>query len=455
MVAIDGPLVGRLVTQLDEDLTRDGRLGMVRRYLRGEHNPPYMPRGAKQEYRELAKRAITNWLPLISDTYAKALAVDGYRRAKSADNATAWAIWQDNGLDARQSIAVRGALEYGASYALVLPGKPVPFFRPLSPLRTLAWYLDEDDDYPEVFLRSRGTSADGSRVAEIVTESAVYTYVRPKDETNWKRTAEAMHGLGVTPVVRFRERLSDESPGIIRPAFTLQDRINEIVFSALVALQYAAFRQRWATGMAIPEDDDGNPLEPFSAAVDRLWVAEDAEARFGDFSQTDIRGHLEFYLGTVRTLAAVSQISPSVLTGDLSNLSAEALATLYDSTTKKIAEYETNFGESWETGLRLASLAAGDRQGAQDTASQVRWRDTEARSLASTVDALGKVAQMLQVPVEALWEKIPGVTDTDVAYWKRLRSEQDVLGALVGDFQRQSATTPPAQAATATAAPAA
>jgi hypothetical protein len=420
--------VERLVGEHDGDLDRDGRLGKPRRYLAGDHDMPYMPRGAKKEYQHLGKRSIENWLPLLSDTFAKALFVDGIRGSKSATNAPAWAYWQANGLDARQTIAHRGALEYGTSYALVLPGsvgdRRMPHIRPLSPLRSAAWYRDDDDEFPELAMRRKGRTMDGTDLVEVFDRDNVYTFARPAgDDENrpWILSRTDGHTLGVTPFVRFRDRLDGEAVGIIRPAITLQDRINEIVFSTLIALQYASFRQRWATGLAIPVDEEtGQPVEPFQAAVDRLWVAEDDTARFGDFAQTELSGHHAAHEHGIRALAGIAQIAPNVLTGDLVNLSADALAQMERATQGKVTEYETIFGESWESMFRLAARAAGDPTAVGDDA-QVRWRDTEARSLAQTVDALGKIAQMLQVPAEALWERIPGVTDTDVERWKAIR----------------------------------
>ncbi|WAB10779.1 portal protein [Arthrobacter phage Tuck] len=447
-MAIDAKLAGRLNDELSTDLGRDGRLGKVKRYLAGDHDLPYMPRGAKAEYKHLALRSITNWTPLLSDTYAKGLFVDGYRPAKAADNAAPWNYWQDNGLDARQTIAHRGALDYGASYTLILPGtlqeRRIPRIRPLNPLRSAAWYRDEDDEFPEIGLRRIGSTMDGAELIELYDRQSVYTFAKPKDSENWILSRVDDHGLGYTPFVRFRERLDGEAQGIIRPIFTLQDRVNEIVFSTLIALQYAAFRQRWATGLVIPEDEEtGEPIEPFQSAVDRLWISDSSEAKFGDFAQTEISGHLSAYESSIRTMAAVAQISPNILTGDLVNLSADALAQMEASTQRKMGEYETLFGESWESAFRLAALAAGDSTAALDTSAQVRWRDTEARSLAQTVDALGKIAQMLQVPVEALWEKIPGITETDVAYWKSIKDETDLLGGIVAEMQRQTTTPAP------------
>jgi hypothetical protein len=460
-MAIDRKLAAKLDGQLEADLQREGRLGLPRRYLKGDHDLPYMPKGAKAEYKHLAKVSITNWTPLLSDTFAKGLFIDGYRPAKAAENAESWSYWQANGLDARQTIAHRGALDYGTSYALVLPGtvgnRRVPYFRPLSPLRSAAWYRDEDDEFPEIALRRLGTTVDGARLIELLDRDTVYTFARPKDSEDWVLSREEEHGLGVTPFVRFRDRLDDEAVGIIRPVINLQDRVNEIVFSTLIALQYAAFRQRWATGLAIPVEEvldaDGKPtgeerpVEPFKAAVDRLWVSEDTETKFGDFAQTETSGHLAAYDSTVRTLAAIAQVSPKIFTGDLVNIGAEALAQMEAATQRKISEYETIFGESWESGFRLAAKAAGDASGAADMSAQVRWRDTEARSLAQTVDALGKVSQMLDVPAEGLWEKIPGVTDQDILRWKDLR-KADPLAELTAEISRQTrASTTPAPGA--------
>jgi hypothetical protein len=327
---------------------------------------------------------------------------------------------------------------------MVLPGEgDTPVMRPCSPLKTAAWYEDDDAEYPDVALRRKGMTPDGTRLVEVIDDKQIYTYaLGPDTGHDWRRVAADEHGMGVTPLVRFRSRLDGEATGIIAPLIPANDRINEIVFATLIAMQYASFRQRWATGLAIPYDEEtGEPVQPFEAAIDRLWVTDSENAKFGDFAQTEVQGHLSFYESGVRTLAAQAQISPNILTGDLVNLSAEALAQMERQTQGRIEEFETIFGESWESSFRLAALAAGDTEGARDTESQVRWRDTEARSFAATVDGLGKLAQMLQVPPQGLWEKVPGVTDQDIRRWRELAEQNDILTALMGGFDRQMTST--------------
>ena len=51
---------------------------------------------------------------------------------------------------------------------------------------------------------------------------------------------------------------------------------------------------------------------------------------------------------------------------------------------------------------------------------------------------------MLQVPVEALWEEIPGVTQQTVERWKALRAESDPLAAMLNETARQIAPATPA-----------
>ncbi|QTX06370.1 phage portal protein [Agromyces archimandritae] len=198
-------------------------------------------------------------------------------------------------------------------------------------------------------------------------------------------------------------------------------------------MQYSSFRQRWATGLMLSDETGDEPRDGagdgpgFEPGADRLWTSDSTDTKFGEFAQTDVSGHLAAYSSAVKTLAAIAQINPNILTGDLINVSAEGLASLNDSTQRRLNEYELLFGEAWEAVFRLAAQAAG--QPLEGPSAAVRWRDTEARSLAATVDALGKLRQTLDVPVEALWERVPGVTNDDVDRWRAMR-DADPLHAL-------------------------
>lgn len=433
-----------------------GRLDRIQRYMCGKHDSVYVPRGARAEYRWLIERARVNILPLVVTVVAQNMYVDGYRPAGSDENAEPWAVWQANRMDARQHGIHRSVLTYGAAYAVVMPGKPVPVITPFSPRRLTALYADPvNDEWPVLAVEDRleNTAKGKRRVVRVYDDQARYTLAGKPDGSQLEADGENWvmeHRLGVCPVVRYINTEDLDGDGVVgevEPLIEVQDQLNMTTFNLLMAQQYAAFRQRWVTGMAPPVDENGNPMEPFRSRVDGLFVAEDADTKFGEFGQTDLKGYLDSRESTVRNIATISQVPPYHLLGQMVNLSAEALAAARDGLDRKTDERESLCGEGHEQTLRLCALASGDKMAWEDMAAQVVWRDTSARSLAQTVDALGKLVTMLGVPPQELWERVPGVTQTDVERWKSAAEQGDAMGRLNGIIEKQMSQSSPAPVA--------
>lgn len=409
------------------------RLDPIHNAVRGESSRLYVPRSATEEYRSLVQQSQFNVLPLVITQLAQALYVDGYRHS-DGEMSPMWNVWQANRMDARQGGIYRTAIEYGVSYTLVLPGAPVPQITPLSPRRCTALYEDSMvDEWPQVAL----VAGPRKGHAVIYDDEAAYPIRLPEDSDAEPVLdgAPAEHGLGVCPVVRYLDSYGDldEGPsGKIEPLLPVQEQLHQTTFSLLMAQHYGAFRQRWVTGMAIPVDESGTPYEPWQAAVSRVWHAEEPDARFGDFAQTDLSGYLDSRDKALLYMSSVAQIPPHnlIVGSGISNISAEALTALEAGHRQDIAEHQTSFGESVEQMMRLCGLAAGDTAAWEDTSAQVVWRDTTPRSLAQVADALGKLAQLLGVPARALWERIPGVTQQDIERWEQMADSEDALGRL-------------------------
>ncbi len=417
-----------------------GRLDKIHQYMRGEVCRIYVPRSATVEYRQLVDQSRINILPLVVTAVAQNLFADGYRPHRRSENAPAWRIWQANRMDARQAGLYRSALTYGVSYATVLPGVPQPVIRPYSPRQMTAVYEDPIGDEWPIYALTSTVEHDGHgktvRRVRLYDETTVYRFVGPVvggESLSFVGSAE--HGLGVTPVVRWMAGYGDldNGPhGKVEPLLPLQDQLQQTTFGLLMAQQYAAFRQRWVTGMAIEEDENGNPKEPWNAAVDRVWQSDSPDTKFGDFAETSLDGYLASRKATLSIISSIAQIPPHALlvSDGISNLSAEALAAIESGLQREVGEYKTNFGESDEQLLRLGSLAAGDRDGWEDTEAEIQWRDTASRSLAQVADALGKMAQMLSVPARALWSELPGMTDEKLARWEQIADDDGGLAEL-------------------------
>ncbi len=431
------------------------RLDRIDRWVRWHHDEPHSPRHATVEYKELAARAQTPWLGLVVTSVAQALYVDGYRVPSAEDNSTSWRIWQANGFDARQIAVHRAALSYGASYVTVLPGRTLtgealPVMRGVSPRKMVAFYEDAaEDDWPTMALRVDPLGKDRLRV-RLYDAEAVYEMSIPNTTVGVASVADVswfdpkVHGAGACPVVRYANSLDLEgrTDGEVEPLIPVAGRIDQTTFDRLVVQRFASWVVRTIAGMAKPEQDSDAAAEKLRLRVEDLLVAEDHETKFGSLPATPLDGFIAAHKADVQALAAVSQTPAHELLGEMANLSAEALAAARASLTAKVDERKALFGESHEQTMRLAALVAGDMEAAEDYTSEVRWRDTEIRSLAQAADALGKIAQMLQVPVEVLWEKIPGFTEQDVERAKKLAETNGGLSALLREFASQATSVP-------------
>lgn len=429
------------------------KLDRIDRWYRWDHDAPHRPRHSTFEYKQLADRSQTPWLGLVVTAVAQELYVEGYRAANDKENSTAWTAWQANGMDGRQIAVHRAALAYGLAYVTVLPGQdpvagePMPVMRGMSPRRMIAFYEDAVEDvWPEYALRADPAKVNGNPgfLLRLYDDEFVHRLTANAGGDAISYVSTQRHGLGVCPIVRYANNLDLEgrAAGEVEPFIPLAARIDQTIFDRLVVQRFASWVVRTIAGMAEPETTAEAEKKKLQLLVDSILVAEDPDTKFGSLPASDLKGFIDAKDADIRDLAAVTQTPPHHLLGAVANLSAEALAAAEASLSRKVEERKHTFGESHEQSLRLAAHIMGDEPGSRNVSAQVRWRDMESRSLAQTADALGKIAQMLGVPVEMLWEKIPGWTDQDVERAKILAQQTGGLNQLVQELL--NGATPPA-----------
>lgn len=400
----------------------------------------------------LARKSQTNFLPLVLDIFSQSLKVDNYLAGDGMRTPAVWEWWQRNKMGARQTGIHRTALHYGVAYATVLPAmnpqvrekaQPAAYVRGVSPRQMTALYGERlewdprveapvDDDWPIMALEMNGAMIrfyDEERVHFIGVRSVPHSALGWREFTynqaaNFEYIESRTHGVGVCPVVRFEDRnLLDgeqELRGVIEPLLSVQKRIDETTFEMLVAQYYSAFVQRYVMGW-VPDSQ----AEALRQAVSDVWFFKDKEVKVGQFQAADLKGYLESAAAAKRDLAAIGQIPAQNLGIDgISNISEATLAGLEASKDRKEAEIKTSLGESHEQVLRTCAYITGNEEDAADFASEVKWQDMTARTFAQVVDGLGKLAQMLEVPYEALWEDIPGWTREKVERARVLSRER-------------------------------
>jgi hypothetical protein len=485
MTSVMAPVMGTaeqwrdvLLTEL---LRRQLNLRVHFAYYEGDHPLPRAPKAARDAYRRLLKQSRTNWVQLVIDSVAERLEVVGFRFGDQNGDDDAWAIWQANQMDADAELAQTDALTCGVNYVSVWPNDDSPvgvYIAPEHPTQTIvafdpamrrnrvaalkAWV---EPNALHCWLTLPEFTYEWVAVGNMPFWSTT-TATAPIIGAGWELVAEGVNPLGVVPIVELRPwprtqplRIG-ELPGRseMDGVTDVQDRINTTIFNRMMATEYAAFRQKWATGMQLPTARDpvtGEPLtdpntgdpmhvSPFEIAVDRLLVAEDADVHFGEFSESDLTGYIKAVEADVRHLAAVTKTPPHYLLGEIVNASGDALKAAETGLVSKVRRRASHFGEGWEEVMRCAFLALGDPR-AQDFQAEVLWADFETRSEAQLVDALTKMAT-LGVPYEVLWQRW-GASPQEIERWKQMAAEQAAITAL--------ATPVPASAPSGSSAPSA
>jgi len=442
------PLSQRDVVELTHDRLlpafwhERARLDRIDKWYRWDAEPVPLPRSATAELRKLVELARTPWLGLVVTTTAQCMYVDGYRSPDLARNAASWDTWNANDFDQRQVAIHRGALAYGTAYATVLPGRdfngPRAVMRGVSPRKLLAVYADPaEDDWPLYAIR---VERSGDRFAvRVYDETSVY-YLDADRSGDVRYVEDREHGAGVTPVVRYANLdLDGRASGDVEPFISVAARINKTALDRLLTQHHSSWKIRTVSGMARPDDDEQANRERLRLRQDDLLVAEDPDTKFGTLDETPLDGFIAAWESDIEALAAVAQVPTHNLTGKMVNLSAEALAAARGNLVQKVTEWQKALGKGHEQALRLAAQLEGNRDGATDYLARVTWQDTEIRSISQAVDALGKAAQMLGVPPQALWGRIPGVTASDVTEWQQLAKSNDALGGLLDTLNRQAA----------------
>lgn len=412
-------------------------------WLQGDNDAPSLPQHNVPEYGELRDASPTPWLDLPVTVMAQNLYIEGHYTsdANSEEQSQIWKeVWQANGGDKLQTPVHRGALGHGLAHVVARWGTS-PFsrermirLRGSSALAGCAvWRQGDDSEFPDYYLEAYLQDlSDGSQVwqVELIDDQNRHNLVLRSGNadtkaSDWTYIDHEPHGAGICPVVTFQNRtdLDGRIRGEVTPFIPLAKRIDQDTFDRLIVQRFGSWKIRTIAGMKTPDTKAGREELAKILRVNDLLISDSKDTKFGTLDATPLDGYIAARDADVRDLAAVTQTPPHHLLGLSPNVSAEGLVEAQASLMRKVQERQHSFGESWELVMRLGAHMLGYSKIAEDFNAQVRWRDTEVRSLQQIADALGKMAQMVEVPVEMLWREIPNWTQTDIERAKVLREK--------------------------------
>lgn len=398
-------------------------------YYCGNHRMTYTTAQFRETFGALFSAFADNWCDLVVDASAERLRVEGFRFGDTPADDAAWEIWQRNGLDAESDMAHTEAIKLGCTYALIgpddgglasiqlePPDRAIVALDPAQGRRRLAGLRYWTDEWGA-----------GHCVLYLPTE---YVWWRREDENaQWLPDAgSGSHQLGVVPLVplpnapTLSNRLGRSDILRVMP---LQDAVNKLCGDMIVASEFAAFPQRWATGIEIPKNpvtgEQMNPRElmeaQFLSGAQRVHAVEQPDARFGNFAVSDLGIYVRAIEMLIQHVAAQTRTPPHYLLGSSGTFpSGESLKATETGLVAKVRRKQLSFGEGWEETMRLAFAVEGDGSKAEEIDVETIWANPESRIVGETVDAAVKLGS-LGVPRPALWEYV-GASPQQIARWK-------------------------------------
>lgn len=426
-------------------------------YYRGEPKRlPWLPEQAQGDLKRLIALTRSNYMGLVVDAMVERMQVEGFRigKAETGDQET-WSIWQANNMDSGSDQILLESAIAGSAYALVAPNPTEPdrpFIYAEHPSQCLVAYE------PGTGRRVRAAGLKvwkddwtGLTLATLYLPGLIFKYQTEKaliqgevTQPRWvRRTVVGESWPAVNPLVDVplievpnNPRLLTGGVSEIEDVTSIQDRINKTLADRMMAQDYGAFPQKWATGFP-GEDENGNP-QRINVGKDRLVTSDAAETKFGQWDAAALDPYSAAKREDVKDIASRTRTPAQYLLGEMSNVNGETLKASESGLVSKVRQRFRTSGEGLEEITRLARRAAGLSEA--DESMETIWRNPEFRTEGELVDALVKMST-LGVPQEALWERW-GASQVEIERWKAQRVEEAQLDP-IGELTRLTAQQPP------------
>lgn len=401
---------------------RETRYSRFERYYDGDHDLAFATEKFENAFGTLFREFALNLCPVVCDAVRDKLRVTGFGVDAIAGEARdvpagsrhsdTRSIWHRNRMATRAGEIHKEALKNGDAYLIVWPnatGEAVFY-----PNRASAVSVTYDDDAPgrvavaakvwrdadkftrlnlfypdriEKYISKNATEGWLPEASEFVpfgSQAASPAMSAERDRAVTSQAAFAReprafphiipNPFGIVPVFHFANNAGIGEPGRseLEAAIPVQDGLNKSVLDMLVAMEFSAYRQRWAAGIEIEYDADGKAVAPFKAGVDSLWIADSADAKFGDFSAGELEQFLKVKDGFRVDIASVTGTPLHYLlqtTGEIP--SGESLRRAEARFIAKVRDRQASFGQVWADAMEFALRI----EGVADVRLITEWED--------------------------------------------------------------------------------
>lgn len=376
-----------------------------------------------------------DWPRLVIRAVSERTRVEDFRLADQETFPDASSIWQRNNMDEQSVMGIDDAFLYGRSFVSVWKRKGLATMACESPKQVWAehdpadgsvrWVLKRWFDHDQGYLNLLdGTSIHKFRTSGKRDEGMDITNLPPD---SWVPIADPIpNGTGQVPyfpLVNRRRILNPYGESELCEVVSLVDAINKLATDMMVSAEAHAEPRRWATGVEVAEDADGEVVERFSGLKGRTWIAEDADARIGSLPEADLSNFISGIEMLTQQLCALAGIPPHYVDAAKGSLaSADSIRASEASLVAKARRAQVSFGGGFEDAMRFALLLEKGSLDQNALGMEVRWADPENRTLAQIVDSAIK-RKAVGVPTYQLWEDM-GYSRAQIERMKKMQEDE-------------------------------
>jgi hypothetical protein len=218
---------------------------------------------------------------------------------------------------------------------------------------------------------------------------------------------------------------------ILDDVIPLNDALNKTIADMLVSSESNSLRQRWSTGIAYEVNpESGKQIIPFET-VSQWFAASDPTAKFGQFTDANLKDFgavAEFFVDQISSVSGIPKYYFKLEGGSMP--SGEALRKAESRFTSLIKDAQLEFGETWSRVMSFAMKLDGET--APETASsaageptthklEAQWTPADPMSSNEAVDLAIKKKTVGVSTTRALSEL--GYTDADITAMQKENSD--------------------------------
>lgn len=448
------------------------RMVLMDRYYRGNHPLPTLPGELQTEYRRMLQQARSNFMGIVVDAPAERLNVQGFRPRGDEDaDDTAWAWWQDNGMDADVNQTITNALAMGRGYMLVekRPDDEAPRVQIEDPRMAMVEMDPSNHQRRAAGLRLWNDQWHGLVMADVwIAGDTCYHFAAKADRvlasslwpqpwepgfriddvgvrftdvvlregpaatldewcTSWVALDYDRNGTKEVPLVPLVNRPSTlkipDGESEIEDVYLTQARINEMIFNLMLAAWTAAYQQKWATGIDIPTNPEtGEAVQPYKSAIDRLFTDTSPEARFGAFPATDLKNYIAAIDNDVQHIAVQTRTPRHYFLQQGQSPSGDAIKSAEAGLVAKVLEKQKLYGRSFAEVIRLYQTLSNS----EERPVEVIWADPEFRTMAELTDSVLKLKAGEIYPLRVAREEL-GKSPSEIDRMEALDAQEGIV----------------------------